>query len=153
MDITSEKWMSRMLTLAHEIALWSKDNSTKVGAVITTEDGRPMSWGFNGFPIGISDNVEARHERPMKYKWMAHAEQNAIDLAPGNSLQDGVIFVTFSPCSACARSIIQNGIKKVVVDSRFTAEKMPERWQEDMLTAVEMLGEAGVEVIEGNIIE
>lgn len=146
MNIIDGKWASRMLNLAKEVASWSKDKSTKVGAVITTEDGTPLSWGFNGMPMGIDDTVPERHERPYKYKWFCHAERNALDLAP-SPVENGVLFVTFSPCSNCAQSIIQCKIKTVVIDSNYTAEKMPERWQEDMTVAVDMLKEAGVSII------
>ena len=147
MDITNEKWTGRLLKMAKDIAGWSKDDSTKVGAVITTSEGRPVSWGFNGMPMGINDDVPERNIRPHKYKWYCHAERNAMDLASKADLSDCVMFVTFSPCSNCAQSIIQRGIRTIVVDEAFTVEKMPERWQEDMKVAVEMLEEAGVKVI------
>lgn len=147
MDILNDKWAGRMLKMAKEVSSWSKDDSTKVGAVITTTEGSPVSWGFNGMPRGIDDTVPERHVRPYKYKWMAHAERNAMDLAPKGDLSDCVMFVTFSPCTNCAQSIIQRGIKTLVVDDMNTADKMPERWQEDMIVAVEMLEEAGVKII------
>lgn len=146
MDIKKPKWASRMLKLAQEVASWSKDESTKVGAVITTEEGAPVSWGFNGMAMGINDSVRERHERPMKYRWMCHAERNAMDLAP-RPLDGCVMFVTFSPCSSCAQSIIQRKIKTVVIDENYAAEKMPERWKEDMLIAQDMLMEAGVTIL------
>lgn len=146
MNITNPKWAGRMLKMAKEVASWSKDSSTKVGAVITTPNGAPVSWGFNGMPMGIDDTVPERNQRPYKYKWFCHAERNAMDLAP-QPLDGYVMFVTFSPCSNCAQSIIQRKIKTVVVDANYTADKMPERWQEDMAVAVEMLKEAGVEVL------
>ena len=147
MDILSEKWTSRLLRMAKDIASWSKDESTKVGAVITTSDGSPISWGFNGMPMGVDDDVPERNVRPYKYKWMAHAERNAMDLASRADLSGCVMFVTFSPCTNCAQSIIQRKIKTVVVDSNFTADKMPDRWKEDMSVAAEMLTEAGVHII------
>lgn len=147
MDVTKKKWTGRLLKMAKDVASWSKDESTKVGAVITTSEGRPISWGFNGMPMGINDDVPERHERPVKYKWFGHAEQNAMDLASTSDLSDCVMFVTFSPCARCAQSIINKQIKTVVVDANFTVDKMPERWQEDMGVAVEMLEEAGVKVI------
>jgi dCMP deaminase len=146
MDIISPKWTGRLLKMAKDVANWSKDDSTKVGAVITTSDGGPISWGFNGMPMNINDSIPERNERPAKYKWYAHAEQNAIDLA-GRNLEDAVMFVTFFPCAACARSIIQHKIRTIVVDEMFTADKMPQRWQDDMNIAVEMLQEAGVTII------
>lgn len=146
MNILNDKWLKRLLNMAREVASWSKDQSTKVGAVITTADGSPVSWGFNGMPMGINDDVPERLERPIKYKWMCHAERNAMDLAP-QSLEGCIMFVTFSPCANCAQSIIQRKIKTVVVDANFSPDKMPERWQEDMSIATEMLAEAGVLVI------
>ena len=136
-----------MLELALMVASWSKDDSTKVGAVIMTNDGKPVSFGYNGIPKGLDDDVPERNERPTKYKWYAHAEKNAIDLASKSDLSDCIMYVTFSPCAVCAQSIIQKDIKTLVVDSRFTADKMPERWQEDMQIATSMLKEAGVEII------
>jgi len=146
MNVLDGKWSGRLLKMAKDVAAWSKDESTKVGAVITTIDGHPVSWGFNGMAIGIDDTVPERHVRPYKYKWMCHAERNAMDLARG-SLEGCVMFVTFSPCTNCAQSIIQRRIKTVVVDANFTADKMPEHWKEDMLVAEEMLKEAGVDVV------
>jgi len=146
MNVLDGKWSGRLLKMAKDVAAWSKDESTKVGAVITTIDGHPVSWGFNGMAIGIDDTVPERHVRPYKYKWMCHAERNAMDLARG-SLEGCVMFVTFSPCTNCAQSIIQRRIKTVVVDANFTADKMPEHWKEDMLVAEEMLKEAGVDII------
>jgi dCMP deaminase len=147
MNVLDQKWRRRLLKKAKDIATWSKDDSTKVGAVIVSPDGGPISWGFNGMPMGIDDNVPERHERPYKYKWMAHAEQNALDLSKG-SVEGGIMFVSFSPCTTCARSIIQKKISAVVVDTNFTAENMPERWREDMIVAKEMLLEAGIKYLD-----
>lgn len=147
MDSLNNKWTGRLLKLAKDISEWSKDESTKVGTVITTYDGRPISWGFNGMPQGINDDVVERRERPLKYKWMAHAERNAMDLASVSDLSECVMYSTFSPCSQCAQSIIQKKIKTVVVDENFSPDKVPERWQEDMIIADQMLREAGVTVI------
>lgn len=147
MDIINKKWSGRLLKMAKDVAQWSKDDSTKVGAVITTSDGRPISWGFNGMAKGIDDNVAERMVRPLKYKWMCHAERNAMDLAPQSDLSDCVMFVTFAPCTNCAQSIIQRNIKTLVIDEDFMPNKMPERWSEDVLVAEEMLKEAGVNII------
>lgn len=147
MDITSKKWAERMLSFAQKVAEWSKDPSTKVGAVITTDIGRPVSWGFNGMPMGIDDSVEERYQRPLKYQWFCHAERNAMDLVP-QSLDGCVMFVTLAPCSSCCQSIIQRGIKTVVVDHTGSVDLAPERWQKDMQQGKLMLQEAGITVIE-----
>lgn len=146
MNIVSGKWATRMLDLAKEVSSWSKDPSTKVGAVITTKDGSPVSWGFNGMPMGIDDTISDRHERPTKYKWYCHAERNAMDLAP-RPLDGCVMFVTYSPCSSCAQSIIQRKISTVVVDANYLNDPMVLRWQDDMRVAADMMQEAGVKLI------
>jgi dCMP deaminase len=150
MNVIDKKWIGRLLKMAREVASWSKDESTKVGAVITSINGSPISWGFNGMAMGIDDTIPERMWRPTKYKWMCHAERNAMDLSPKGDLSDCVMFVTFSPCSNCAQSIIQRKIKTVVIDSDYTADKMPDRWRDDMYTAIEMLKEVGTHIIIGN---
>jgi len=147
MQITNDKWAGRLIKMAHEVASWSKDKSKKVGAVITTKEGLPVSWGFNGMPRKIDDDVPERHERPYKYKWMCHAERNAMDLSPRGDLSDCVMFVTFSPCTNCAQGIIQKGITTVVIDANNTHDLVPEHWKEDMFVAIKMLEEAGVEIL------
>lgn len=138
-----------MLSLANEVGSWSKDDSTKVGAVITTDDGRPVSWGYNGMPMNVNDSLPERHVRPLKYKWFCHAERNAMDLSPRGDLTGCVMFVTMSPCANCAQSIIQRQLKTVVVDPKGWVDNLPDRWKEEMTIALEMMQEAGVNVIKG----
>ena len=149
MNVNNDKWITRLLSLADEISTWSKDESTKVGAVITTEDGKPISWGFNGMPMGVDDSVPERHERPLKYRWFAHAERNAMDLSSRSDLSGCVMFVTMSPCPNCAQSIIQRQLKTVVVKDSGWVDNLPDRWREEMTIAMEMLLEAGVNVVRG----
>lgn len=117
MEITSEKWATRFLNLAKTVAGWSKDESTKVGAVIVSLEGDPISFGFNGFPRGVQELPE-RLMRPAKYDFSEHAERNAIYLARSN-LEGAVIFVTHFPCSSCTRAIIQTGMSLLVVDKNY----------------------------------
>jgi dCMP deaminase len=63
------KWDKNFLQLAKTVSTFSKDPSTKVGAVIVDDDNRVISIGYNGFPKGIKDDnrldnrvVDARHE-------------------------------------------------------------------------------------------
>ena len=53
--MNSTKWDNRFLVLAKLIGSWSKDPSTKVGAVIVDQDNKIVSVGYNGFPKNISD--------------------------------------------------------------------------------------------------
>ena len=61
----------------------------------------------------------------------------------GVSLKNSTAYGTWPPCSRCARSLIQAGIKEVVYPE--TGE-IPDRWKEDFTTSNEMLKEAGVDV-------
>ena len=50
------KWDANFLTLANTVCMFSKDPSTKVGAVIVDDDKRVVSIGYNGFPKAIKDD-------------------------------------------------------------------------------------------------
>ncbi|MEC9174168.1 MAG: dCMP deaminase family protein, partial [Candidatus Thermoplasmatota archaeon] len=112
----SEKWDRRFLDLASHISGWSKDPSTKVGCVVVGEDREIRSTGFNGFPRGIEDSMERLDDRELKYPLICHAEENAIMHAAriGISLKDCTAYVTWPPCTRCARSLIQAGVVEVV---------------------------------------
>lgn len=127
-------------------AVKSKDRSTKVGAVILDPDFNIRSTGWNGFPRGVNDDVEARHERPAKYLWTSHAEENCVAQAAnvGVSLKGCTLLVTsLHPCPTCSRLIIQSGIIRVLAPG----VQANERWDELTSVAMEMLEEAGVEVV------
>ena len=111
----SDKWNKRFIDLCNHIAQWSKDKSTKVGTVIVDSDKRILSVGYNGFPAGVDDDVETRHERPTKYMYIEHSERNAIFTASriGVSLVDSTLYCNYFPCPDCTRAIIQSGIKTV----------------------------------------
>jgi dCMP deaminase len=119
----------------------SKD-STQVGAALVGPEGEVRLTGYNGPPRHVADTPD-RFERPKKYLFASHAEQNLIAFAAreGISTKDCHVYVTHHPCSSCARSIIQAGIMCVVVGEGTTS--MPE---EEFAAAAEMFGEAGVRV-------
>ncbi len=139
-------WHRYFMDMAHKVASRSKDPTTKVGCIVTSKDKVVVASGYNGIPQGVRDLPE-RMERPAKYLWTAHAEENAVALAArvGASLRDGYAYVTHHPCSRCARSLIQAGIQVVYVDKGKTS--MP---QEEFDVAKEMFTEAGVYVIDMN---
>ena len=113
----SKEWSNKYIRLAKEISTWSKDPSTKIGAVVVGADGQILSQGFNGFPRGIKDSEERLNNRERKYELVVHGEMNAIYNASlnGVSLKDSTIYVYGLPtCNECAKGIIQVGIKKVV---------------------------------------
>ena len=73
-DNLSTKWTINYLGLAKHIAEWSKDPSTKCGAIAIGKHMQILSVGFNGFPRKIEDTAERLNDRPTKYSLMVHAE-------------------------------------------------------------------------------
>lgn len=124
----------------------SKDRSTQVGCVVIGPDDEIRMTGYNGFPRGVNDDVEARHQRPQKYQWTIHSEQNAIANAArvGVSLKGCRIYVPrLFPCAGCAGMIIQSGIIEVVAPAPdFDLPK----WGDEFRVSVQMFDEAGVAV-------
>ena len=139
----SEKWDGRFLSLATHISSWSKDPSTKVGCVVVGPDREIRSTGFNGFPRGIADTDERLSDRDLKYPLICHAEENAIMHAAriGLALKDCTAYVTWPPCTRCARSLIQAGISEVVIPSGL---EIPVRWKEDFERSMALFRESGV---------
>ena len=96
----------------------SKDPNTQVGACIVSEDNKILSMGYNGFPIGCSDD-DFPWEREgeftqIKYSYVTHSELNAILNYRGGSLKGAKLYVTLFPCNECAKAIIQSGITTVI---------------------------------------
>lgn len=138
-------WHKTAMETAKTWANRSKDTSTKVGCCILGPNHEVRSVGYNGFPRNVDDTIIKRYERPLKYKFTEHSERNAIYNAVrmGIGLEGCTLYTTMSPCCDCARGIIQTGIIQVIVNQ----EIVPERWVEDFELAINMLREAGVEVL------
>lgn len=135
-----DKWDFRFLDLAEFVSGWSKDPSTKVGAVITDNSNRIISIGYNGFAQGISDDNRL-DDRETKYKMIIHGEVNAI-LFANKPIEHCTLYTyPFMPCPRCSSMIIQTGIQRVV-----SYNNMPERWKEEFELSKYLFKEAGVEL-------
>ena len=110
-------WDEYFMGLAFLSSMRSKAPSTQVGACIVDEDRKIIGIGYNGFPMGSSDdNMPWNKEGDFletKYPYVVHAELNAI-LNSIKSLKNSIIYVTHFPCNECAKAIVQAGIRKVV---------------------------------------
>jgi dCMP deaminase len=102
----------RYMGLAFFHASFSKDPNTQVGAVIVNEKNEIVGTGYNGPPRRIDDN-KINWERPYKYRFIKHAEANAIDhaLIP---TENTTLYVTGIPCQKCMLEIADAGISKVI---------------------------------------
>jgi dCMP deaminase len=130
--VNSEKWDRRFLKLAELVASWSKDPSTRVGAVIVDDLRLVRGLGYNGFPRGIEDDNRLK-EKETKYPLVVHAEANAI-LNSNGSVRGCGLYSTQIPCHECCKLIIQAGIRWVAFPSN------AKRWEE----VLPFLTEAGI---------
>ena len=99
-------WDEYFMGIAMLSAQRSKDPSTQVGACIANADHKILSVGYNGMPIGCSDDeMPWQREGSLldtKYAYVCHAELNAILNNDGGSLKGTTIYVTLFPCHECA---------------------------------------------------
>lgn len=136
-----KKWDDRFIALAQHVAEWSKDPSTKVGAVIVDPQRRIIGMGYNGFPRGVGDHEHRYAIRDLKYEMVVHAEANAL-MNSVKEVAGCTLYCTFCTCPRCAALIIQSGIKRVIYAKNEEAEK---RWAEPLKISFMMFDEAGVE--------
>jgi dCMP deaminase len=125
---------------AQEAAKYSRDPSTKVGAVVHDRVG-VVGVGWNRFPKGVP--ADWWHDRDKKYQAVVHAEAAAL-ISAGRLAAGSTLTVTAHPCKECAKLIIGFGIKCVVCP--------PGPWRDDpaVIETVEKAAElfklCGVEV-------
>jgi dCMP deaminase len=112
------KWDEYFMGIALLSAERSKDPNTSVGACIVSEDNKILSVGYNGMPIGCSDD-EFPWERvgsvlDTKYVYVCHAEMNAILNYTGTHMKGAKLYVTLFPCNECTKALIQKGISEII---------------------------------------
>jgi dCMP deaminase len=138
------------MELAQKLAQRSHCVKMHVGAVLT-KDTRIVSLGYNGPPAGTHNcDVEwPEHGCPRDSKGSCslalHAEQNAILYASKNnvSVDGSTLYITLSPCIACARIIFTTGIRKVIyLNSYAEYKKIPSD------EGVDFLKKFGVDVVQ-----
>jgi dCMP deaminase len=145
-----DNWDEFWMGMAFMISRKSKDPSTKLGVVLVTTANDLVSVGWNGFPRGVREEVTQRvivddegsyrdevikglldderwEKRPEKYRWVEHAERNAVYNAArlGRPTLGTVAYINAdpTPCSDCTRSFIQAGVHKIVgINKPFTGK-------------------------------
>ncbi len=113
-------WDEYFMAVAKLAGLRSKDPNSQVGSCIVSNDNKILSVGYNGLPIGCSDDEfpweRDGEEIDTKYPYVVHSELNAILNYRGGSLDGAKLYVSLFPCNECAKAIIQAGIKTIIYD-------------------------------------
>jgi dCMP deaminase len=140
----NDKWDVRFVELARHVAQWSKDPSTKCGAVIVDRHKKVLGMGFNGFAAATDDSPERYADKDAKYSGVIHSEENAI-LNSFTPLYDTEIYLSGMACDRCTSRLIQVGITKVVIPCK---EEDPfsyrDDWEDSMNRAAAQFKSAGV---------
>lgn len=106
----------------------SKDPNTKVGACVYDHATGGLFLGYNGFPPGFPD-TEENWQRPQKYRYVVHAETNAIRkaLQAKVDMTRTTLYITHLPCMRCTiDNILSNNIPEVVATRAPTGLVDPE---------------------------
>ncbi|HJC64617.1 MAG TPA: dCMP deaminase family protein [Candidatus Blautia merdavium] len=133
-------WDEYFMGVAKLSGMRSKDPNSQVGACIVSSDNKILSMGYNGFPMGCSDDEfpwarEGEDELDKKYLYVTHSELNAILNYRGGSLEGAKLYVSLFPCNECAKAIIQAGIKTIVYECDKYADTPAVRASKRMLDA------------------
>jgi dCMP deaminase len=141
----NDRWKDFFFTLARANARMSKDPSTQVGCVIVRPDKTVASMGFNGFPMGCSDNSLLYDNREEKYARIIHAEMNAL-LFAREPVKGCAMFVWPAlPCDRCMPMVIQAGISKIYYPTM--SDDFMGRWKQQVDRAFSMANEASISVV------
>lgn len=131
-DYKRPSWDEYFIKIAEMVGSRGTCNRGRAGCVIT-KDKQIISTGYVGSPIGLPHCDEIGHEmhtviHPDNSQTRhcirtTHAEQNAICQAAkfGVALEGTTIYSKFTPCYACAKMIVNAGIKRVVCSQDYHA--------------------------------
>ena len=113
------------LGICNQVKLRSPD-ITKVGAVLVSmNDNRIISTGYNGSPPNCNDNIDWTN-REFVHSIIIHAELNCL-LYANSKFEESILYITLSPCIQCIKIIASAKIKKVIyIDEYRDIEKVRE---------------------------
>lgn len=140
------KWDERFLQLARLVSTWSKDPSTKVGAVLVSPDRLDVIIGYNGFPQRMADVPTYLNDRETKYSRMVHGEMNALLNARRSVVGYRLYTYPFMCCDRCTPHVIQAGISALITYEATPAAML--RWDKSFTLSRLYFQEAGIPVIE-----
>jgi dCMP deaminase len=125
----------------------SKDPRTKIGAVLVREK-NVIGTGYNGFARKVNDSPDRYNDKPTKYKFVVHAEDNAILTCArlGIPTLGSVLYTNGIPCRECCKSVIQGGITEIVVHKQWPNLTHSQAWVDSIKDSTTMLGEADITI-------
>lgn len=108
-------WDEYFMGVAMLSGMRSKDPHSQVGACIVSEDNKILSMGYNGFPMGCSDDkfpwAREGDALDTKYLYVTHSELNAILNYRGGSLEGAKLYVSLFPVMSAPRPLFSPGSK------------------------------------------
>jgi dCMP deaminase len=142
------KYDKIMMKTAFNWAEMSSCKRKKVGAILSSPEGRILATGYNGTIKGQDNNCEEKIKCPEcdnGYKILTetakiscvncdktggitktktevlHAEQNLITYCAreGISMKNNIVYATLSPCITCAKLLAQTGIKEFIYSEEY----------------------------------
>lgn len=142
-------WDEYFMKISHSV----KDRSTcirrQVGAILV-KGKQIVSTGYNDTPRGVKNCGEGGCERCRSTEEnnprgtnldkcaCSHAEENAIVQAALHGISSGgsILYTTNSPCTICAKMLINAGVTKIILGGDYPDE-----------LGVKLLKEANVEIV------
>lgn len=134
-------WDEYYIKMARMVSEKSKDLSTKCGCILVNNDDHVISVGYNGFPRRVKETND-RMQRPLKYKYTSHAEENAV-IHANRKVAWSKAYITGPPCSTCTRLLVGYGVREVVVPVSHNMLGR-EDWAKDIEHSKAMMWEAKV---------
>ena len=149
---SKEPRFAEWLKECYEYSKNSKHPSTH-NAALLIKDNKIILKGVNNLPKGVKEKKE-RFEGDNKHIYPNHAERDIIYKAAqqGIPTKGLAMVMPWLPCIPCANAVISAGIKKLIVHKQMI-ERTREGWQEELKNAVEIMHEAGIEIVayDGNV--
>lgn len=105
-------WDTYFMTLAFVVSQRSLDPHTAHGCVIVNKYNQILSMGYNSPPPGCIDDLIPLN-RPDKYPFMVHAEENAI-LNANSSLEESSVYVTGMTCVSCFAKLRAKRVSRII---------------------------------------
>ena len=138
-------WDIRFMDIAKSVSEWSPDPSTKVGAIVVSDQNLILAFGWNAFPRKVTSIKEDGVEREVKYKYIIHAEANTIynSTRNGISLLGSTLYVYgIPPCLDCGKAIVQVGVRRVI---SIVKDNIRQSWLDSYDNTKKLFAEVGIE--------